>query len=81
MLFITIQIFLTLNFTTPIIERYDFEPNKICYVVDLGIKIKENYLKFDTEDNHNYLNCIYRPPKMEIDGEEKNKLSNLSALY
>lgn len=76
MIFTSIHILLMLNFTNPIVERYDFEPNKICYVVDLGIKIKQNDFKSDTPAYYKYLGCIYWPPLVEVDREEKNKLSN-----
>jgi len=64
MIFTTLQILFTLNCTTPIIKEYNLEQNKICYVLDLGIKIKDNNFKSDTKiinsclDSVNYLLVI-----------------------
>lgn len=47
MIFTTIQILFTLNFTTPIIEVYDFDPNKICYVIHNSTVINQAFLCVD----------------------------------
>lgn len=66
-----IQLFLLVNFTPPVIEEYKFEREKICYVLDLGIKVKENNFKSNAEIYNRYINCIYHLFKIKDDGREK----------